>query len=140
MQLSDHFSLSELTVTNTGLPNDPSPEIREALRETAQFMEGVRDFLGHPIHVNSGYRSPAVNRAIGGSKTSAHMLGYAVDFTCPGYGSPLDVARALRDSGIKFDQLIREYGWVHISRDPRARQELWTKVSAEAHMEPGIIA
>lgn len=137
-QLSEHFSLEELTRTDTGLPNHPDDADLDRLRSTAHKLEVVRAFLGHPIQVNSGYRSPEVNQAVRGVSTSAHCLGYAVDFISPGFGTPTEVAFALANSGIKFDQLIREYGWVHISFDPRLRGECLTKTAANAPYEHGI--
>lgn len=118
-QLSKYFALSELTVSETaarrGLKNTPFGKQLENMKQTAQRMDAIREGLGKPIIVTSGYRSPEVNAAIGGSRTSAHCHGLAVDFTCPGYGSPLAVAKAILASGIEFDQLIHEYGaWVHI--------------------------
>ena len=123
-QLTPHFSLSEMTDSQTaarrGIHNVPalgSPE-RANLERTAQTMEEVRTILGDkPILISSGYRSPAVNSAVGGSKSSAHMSGLAVDFSCPGFGTPLQICRKLhphmRDLGI--DQLIHEYDtWVHL--------------------------
>jgi uncharacterized protein YcbK (DUF882 family) len=82
MQLTPHFSLAELTVTNTKLENRPSKEVIEVLRTTAFYMEKVREILGNvAITINSGYRSPDVNRAVGGTSNSSHTYGYAVDFT-----------------------------------------------------------
>ena len=89
-------------------------------------MERVRELLGNvAIKVNSAYRSPAVNKAVGGSKTSAHTLGYAVDFTAYGH-TPLTIANTLAKSDLKFDQLIYEGTWVHISFDPKMRREVLT--------------
>lgn len=139
-QLSQNFSLEEMTHTDTGLPNHPGDHELDHLRSTAFRMENVRTLLGHPITVNSGYRGPEVNMAVRGVSTSAHCLGYAVDFTCPGFGSPLEVADELAASEIKFDQLILEYGWVHLSFDPRGRRECLTKRSATAPYEHGINA
>lgn len=148
--LSEHFSLEELTTTKTGLPNVPSAAIIERLKHTAAGMEQVRALLGKPIVVNSGYRSPEVNAAVGGSHTSDHMNGDACDFVCPDYGSPLEVADEILSYGIKFDQLIREGGtlvngkitggWVHISFGPRMRQQPLTKRSKDAPYESGINA
>lgn len=117
--LSEYFSLSEMTVSETaarrGLKNAPVGKQLENLRDTAERLDTIRESLGHPVTVTSGYRSPEVNASVGGSKTSAHCHGLAVDFTCPRFGSPLAVARAILASGIEFDQLIHEFGtWVHI--------------------------
>ena len=90
-------------------------------------MELVRNVLnGQPIMISSGYRSPEVNAAVNGSKNSQHMQGKAVDFTCPNFGSPNTIIRAIKNSGIKFDQLILEFdSWVHISfSDPSRKQVL----------------
>lgn len=138
--LSEHFSLAELTKTNTGLANVPGPEVMGRLENLARNMELVRAFLGKPVDPSSGYRSLAVNMKVRGSKTSDHMNGDACDFTCPDFGTPLEVADALHSSGIKFDQLILEYGWVHISFGPRMRQMSMTKRSKDAPLEHGINA
>jgi len=132
MQLSDHFSLAELCVSanaaRLGLDNTPPPDIEARLRTVAAQLERVRALLGgNPIKVTSGYRSAAVNRAAGGAKASAHLEGWAVDFQCPGFGSPLQIAEKLAVSTLTFDQLIHEHGvWVHISFDPRRRMEQLT--------------
>ncbi len=106
-------------------------------------MEQVRTILGGaPIHVDSGYRSPLVNAAVGGVSTSAHCRGLACDFVVPEFGAPTDVALAILHSDIEFDQLILEYGWVHIGlAQPGcvARREVLTKRSPEAAYEPGIV-
>lgn len=121
IQLSPHFYLSELTVSDKavrmGLNNTPDPIAVANLFKMAALMEEVRKVLGNrPISTSSGYRSPAVNKAVGGSRTSDHLSGSACDFICPGYGSPLEICRALVKAGVKFGQLIEEFGgWVHIS-------------------------
>ena len=86
-------------------------------------MERVREILGKPIIVTSGYRCLELNTAIGSGQTSAHIKGYAVDFKCPGYGTPFQVAQKLCESGLidGCDQIIHEFGqWVHISFDPNS--------------------
>lgn len=125
--LTPHFSLEEMTATSHG-PNVPTPEIIANLTVTATGMERVREILGdQPIHVNSGYRSPAVNAAVGGVPTSAHLTGYACDFICPAFGAPLDICHLLDDSAFSFDQVIQEGTWVHISFAPTMRREVLTK-------------
>lgn len=127
MNLSSHFTLAEFTVSDTaarkGIDNTPPDSAMLALRRTAQGLEAVRVRLGMaPITVTSGYRSLALNRAIGSKDTSQHTKGEAADFICPRFGSPSEVAYALRDSGIEFDQLILEFGrWVHISFTDKPR-------------------
>ncbi|PZU12103.1 MAG: peptidase M15 [Sphingobium sp.] len=123
--LTPHFTLAEMTVTTTGLANTPNKQQLANLTATAQAMEAVRAVLSKPIRVTSGFRSAAVNRAVGGKPTSAHALGYAVDFVCPGFGDPMTICKALVAAGIKFDQLIMEKNsWVHISFDPRMRGQV----------------
>ncbi len=118
--LSEHFTLEEMILSQTaarrGIDNKPTPEIVKNLKETCALLEAVRIALGGvPILISSGYRSPALNKAVGGSKTSAHMEGFAADFTAPAFGTPLQVARAISAAGIAYDQLIHEFGvWVHI--------------------------
>lgn len=126
MQLTPHFSLAELTVTNTKLDNTLSKEVIEVLRTTAFYMEKVREILGNvAITINSGYRSPDVNRQVGGTSNSSHTYGYAVDFTAYGH-TPLTISNILSKSNLKFDQLIYEKTWVHISFDPRMRGNILT--------------
>lgn len=125
--LSDHFSLPEMTATqHRGIDNTAPPRIVETLRATAEHMEKVRALLGQPIHVNSAYRCPALNTAVGSKPTSAHMRGFAVDFICAGFGSPLKVCQAIAASDLAFDQLIEEGSWVHLSFDPRMRRQVLT--------------
>ncbi len=131
--LSPHFALEELVASQTasreGLDNTPTPEIVRALTVAARGMENVRDLLGgHPINVSSGYRSPAVNAAIHGATHSAHMEGWAVDFTCYEAGTPLEICRTIAAAqSLVFDQLIQEGTWVHISFAPTLRREVLTK-------------
>ena len=131
-QLSRYFTLAEMTVSETaarrGLSNKPTPEALESLKRLAVTLDRIRAALGHPVVITSGYRSPEVNASVGGSKTSAHCKGLAADFTCPGYGTPLEVAKAIAAMGLEFDQLIHEYGtWVHLGlADGRARKQLLT--------------
>jgi zinc D-Ala-D-Ala carboxypeptidase len=126
MQLTPHFSLAELTVTNTKIDNTPSKEVIEVLRTTAFYMEKVREILGNvAITINSGYRSPDVNRQVGGTSNSSHTYGYAVDFTAYGH-TPLTISNILSKSNLKFDQLIYEKTWVHISFDPCMRGNILT--------------
>lgn len=123
--LSPHFTLSEMTVTSTGLDNQPTPAHLANLKVAAAGMEKVRAALGKPILVNSAYRSAAVNRRVGGVPTSAHCQGYAVDFRVKGM-TPLEICRALVKAGVKFDQLIEEGAWTHVSFDPRMRGQVLT--------------
>lgn len=139
-QLSPHFSLEELTATShRELDNTPPPEVVDNLRHTAAHMEGIRaDLGGRAIHVNSGFRSPAVNAAVGGVADSAHLTGWAVDFICPDFGTPLEICRKLAgDFACAFDQLIQEGSWVHISFAPGFRREVLTKAPGGGY-RPGL--
>ena len=145
MWKSKYFTLEELTASDTAkakkIYNIPTGIALQRLHETAQLMDVVRILLGYPVIVSSGYRSPALNAAIRGSKTSAHSLGYAVDFICPEFGSPNAICKAIMASDIKYDQLIDEANkWVHISFDPKFRmQELTAKfVKGDAKYTQGI--
>ena len=131
-KLSQHFTLEELTVSQTaarrGINNVPKGAALKVLESTACRMEVVRALLGNrPIIVTSGYRGPELNAAIGGSKTSAHMTGHAVDFICPGFGTPYDIALHLAKALTGYDQIIQEFGnWVHIGFGPGQRKQLLT--------------
>jgi hypothetical protein len=125
--LTPNFTLEEFTLSQTaarkGLRNVPPPgQEHTNLIRLAKVMETVRALLDdNLVLISSGYRSPKVNAAVGGSKTSAHMSGLAVDFTAPSFGTPRDICKALephmRDLGI--DQLIHEYDtWVHLGLRP----------------------
>lgn len=127
MNLTDHFTLDELTASQTaarrGINNIPSAATVDNLTRTAQTLEHIRVLLGsRPVVVSSGYRSPALNAAVGGAKNSAHMLGLAADFTCPGFGSPLAICQKLAASDLGFDQLIQEGTWVHIGLSPEGQK------------------
>jgi uncharacterized protein YcbK (DUF882 family) len=140
--LSQHVTLEEMTLSQTaarlGIANDPPAEILERLRFTCAQMEAVRSLLAQPVTVSSGYRSAKLNLADGGTMKSAHIQGYAIDFICPAFGTPLEVARAVGASAVGFDQLIREYGWVHISFDPQRRRQLLTKTSRMSPYSEGL--
>lgn len=130
MDLTPHFTLAEMTASSAhpDIPNDPSAEIIAHLGATAALMERVRQVLGNqPITVSSGYRSPALNAAVGGVPNDAHEQGWGCDFECPAFGAPLTICRALAGSGLVWDQLIEEGTWVHLSADPRARGQVLTK-------------
>jgi hypothetical protein len=143
MQLTEHFSLEEMTASEWAQRHDvenlPPPAIAARLKSTAENMELIRALLGVAIHVNSGYRSPQVNQGVGGAPTSAHCDGYAVDFQCPQKAN-YEAAQEIAGSDLEFDQLILEYGWVHISFAPAMRRELLTKRSMQSPYEPGLHA
>jgi zinc D-Ala-D-Ala carboxypeptidase len=148
MKISEHFTLEELTFSEAaacfGLDNTPSAIVVTNLGLVAEVMERIRTLLGdRPIIVQSGYRSTQVNHAVGGVTNSAHGFGLACDFVCPEFGTPYEVALAIIKSDTRFDQLILEYGWVHIGLAQRSwlsRQEALTKRSPGAAYECGIRA
>ena len=137
--LSPHFSAEEMTRTHTGFPNMPSGDHLANLTATAQQLEKVRALLGGPLRITSGYRSQVVNKVVRGVISSAHCLGFAADFDPPPGMSDYEAARTIADSDLKFDQLILEYGWIHISFDPRLRREVLTKKSAAAPYQKGLV-
>lgn len=131
MQLTPHFRLIEFTRSATasarGIDNTPSAEHLRNLHMLARFLEEVRELLGHPIIITSGYRTPQLNKAVQGSATSSHCHGLAADFHCPGYGSDFDVCRRIAASRLKFDQLIFEQAnstWVHLGIGERKRRDV----------------
>ncbi len=130
MNLSPNFSLDELTASQTatrqGIDNTPSPAVRANLVRVANMLEQVRALVDAPIRVSSGYRSPALNQAIGGASNSAHVLGLAADITAAGI-SPKQLAIAIRDAGLDFDQVIWEGTWVHLGLSVgKARKQVLT--------------
>lgn len=131
-QLSPNFTLMEFIVSQTaerkGIDNSPPPQVIERLQFLCtNILEPARAALG-PLRISSGYRCLALNTAIGGSLTSAHMHGFAAD-VLPLKASKLVFARWVKANCL-FDQIILEYGtpsdpaWVHVSCDPRARGQV----------------
>ena len=119
MKLSPNFTLEELTQSETaerkGLDNTPTEEVKANLVRLARFLEEVRRVLGRPIMVNSAYRSPEVNKAIGSKPTSQHCIGCAADIKVPGL-TPDNIVKEILKTNLEYDQLIREFdSWVHIS-------------------------
>ena len=117
MNLTEHFTLEELTATShrqfDNTPNDL--ELANLLR-LAEFLEQVKTALeGKPIMINSGFRSKQVNDSVGSKDTSQHRIGCAADLRVPGM-TPDAVVRAVIAAGLSFDQIIREFdSWTHIS-------------------------
>jgi zinc D-Ala-D-Ala carboxypeptidase len=117
MNLSTHFTLEELTITDhRELENTPNETELANLKRLAEFLETVKTVLGgKPIMVNSAFRSKAVNDAVGSKDTSQHRIGCAADIRVPGI-TPDEVVKAIIASGIGYDQVIREFDrWTHIS-------------------------
>jgi hypothetical protein len=154
MNLTANFSLHELSKSETalrmGFDNTPDAEATENLRLLCEkVLQPVRDHYGKGVKVNSAYRSPESNAAVGGSKTSDHCKGMAADIEIPGVPNA-DLAQWIMDN-LEYTQLILEFytpgipdsGWVHVSYDPNnlKKQELTaTKVAGKTTYLPGLVA
>jgi hypothetical protein len=154
MQLSANFSLHELTKSETalrmGFDNTPRDAETESLRLLCEkVLQPVRDHYGKGVKVNSGFRSPESNAAVGGSKTSDHCKGQAADIEIPGVPNA-ELAQWIMDN-LEYTQLILEFytpgipdsGWVHVSYDPDnlKKQELTAmKVAGKTQYVPGLVA
>jgi len=154
MQLTANFSLHEMCKSETamrmGFDNTPGDTETENLRLLAEkVLQPVRDHYGKGVKVNSAYRSPESNAAVGGSKTSDHCKGMAADIEIPGVANA-DLAQWIMDN-LEYTQLILEFytpgipdsGWVHVSYDPNnlKKQELTaTKVAGKTTYLPGLVA
>lgn len=151
--LTKNFSLDEFLVSEKaaalGIRNAPTAEhLKRLTTVTAPGMQIIRDALGRSIVITSAYRNPTVNRAVGGTPTSAHPQGWAVDSRAAGL-SLLEYARfierLMKPGGVlhgKVDQLIYEIGrTVHVSFDPRARGQVRTQRGGPGSpMQTGIVA
>lgn len=119
------FDLTELTHSDTAIAkkidNTPTEEVKKNLENLVKYvLDPLREMYGKPIYVNSGYRSEALNKAVGGSKTSQHVLGMAADIdtrTREGNQELFDLIA----KNLSFDQLIdeKDYSWIHVSFDPK---------------------
>ena len=131
--LSEHFTLGELTKTKTGIENVPNEEQVNNLKRLCRWLERLRkrwnDLYGEgddPIIINSGFRSAAVNKAVGGVATSNHLTGCAVDIRCIGMEQALRYASILLDisdlNNEDFDELLIEQKahvvWIHFAVRP----------------------
>jgi len=154
MNLSANFTLKELTKSDTatrlGIDNTPDDAVIESLKLLCEnVLQPVRDHFGKSVTVNSGYRSPESNAAVGGSKTSDHCKGQAADIEIDGI-SNTDLAHWIMDN-CDYTQLILEFytqgqpnsGWVHVSFDPSnlKMQELTAvKVAGKTTYLAGLVA
>lgn len=130
MKLTNNFTLEELTKSETalrrGLDNTPTDDVVANLRILSEkVLQPVRDHFAKGVKVNSGYRAPEVNAAVGGSKTSDHCLGMAADIEIPGLPNA-ELAQWI-EANLEYTQVILEFytqgvpdsGWVHVSYDPK---------------------
>jgi len=135
MQISKHLSLAEVSRSETakrrGINNTPSGEHLENFKILAEnVFEKVREHFGVPIHISSGYRSKELNKAIGGSATSQHCSGEAIDIDMDGSAHGVTNAQVFNyiKDNLEFDQLIWEFGsdtnpdWVHVSYESTGKQ------------------
>ena len=125
MQLTEHFTLEELTITDhREFDNTPNASETANLTRLADFLEQVKEAVGgKPVMVNSAFRSAQVNAAVGSKETSQHRVGCAADIRVPGV-TPDQVVKAVIAAKLPFDQLIREFDrWTHISvpNDPKGK-------------------
>ena len=133
MKLSEHFELGELTKTKTGIENVPNEEQVNNLKRVCGWLEKLRkrwnDLYGDgddPIVINSGFRSPEVNKAVGGATLSNHLTCCAVDIRCIGIEQALRYAAILLDisdlNKKDFDELLIEQKvhviWIHFAVRP----------------------
>lgn len=144
VRLSSYYTLAVLTASDTaaaqGIDNTPPDAVVANLRVLARGLDRVRRLLGHPLVINSGYRCPALNVAVGGAPRSQHTEGHACDLECPAFGTPDEVARAIVASPIAFDTLILEFGrWVHLSFTPAPRRRVMTIRSTEEGYLDGLV-
>ena len=152
VSLSKNFTLQEYIKSQTalrqGIDNTPSDEHLESAKKLFEMVvQPVRDHFGVTV-INSGYRGPALNAAVGGAASSQHCKGEAVDIECPGTPN-YDVARWIEDN-LDFDQLILEFytpgipdsGWVHVSykSEGNRKQSLTAmKEDGKTVYKPGLI-
>lgn len=126
-----YFSIKEMTKSNTatakGIDNTPDQTVTNNLTKLIEaVLDPLREWYGKPIIVNSGYRCEALNKAIGGAKSSQHMLGEAADITVDSKEENEKLFNYIKDN-LEFDQLINEsdFSWVHVSyREGRLRKQV----------------
>lgn len=130
-----YFTLKELTrsttATEKGIDNTPTPEVEKNLTLLVEnVLDHLREIYGKPITVNSGYRCPELNKAVGGSKTSDHVKGFSADITASNKEDNAKLFEIIKNNFV-FDQLIWEKGnskypdWVHVSYNPdRLRNQI----------------
>jgi len=129
MKLGKYFTLEEMirsqVASRNGIDNSPNNQQLDAMKALVRnILDPLRESLGRPVIVNSGFRNEAVNRLVGGSKSSQHQFGEAADIVVPGL-TVTQVINKIRDLKLPFDQVIDEFGsWVHVSYGPRHRRQV----------------
>ena len=133
MQLSENLSLAEVmrseTAKRKGVSNMPTPEHIENFKKLAEnIFQPIRKHFGKPIHISSGYRSAALNKAIGWASSSQHCTGEAIDIDMDGTAiTNAEIFNYIKNN-LSFDQLIWEFGtdknpdWVHVSYESTGKQ------------------
>lgn len=126
-----YFTIKELckssTATKKGIDNSPNSEIINNLEQLVDnILDPLREKYGKPIHVNSGYRCPALNKAVNGSKTSHHLLGLAADITAGSVAKNKLLFNLIIEMDLPYDQLIDEkkFSWVHVSFSKKPRKQI----------------
>jgi hypothetical protein len=155
MKVSKYFTLEEFTKSQTavrkGIDNSPSPEHLQNIRMLARnVLDPIREYYARPVYLSSGYRSPALNRAVGGSSKSQHCNGEAADTEVAGIGNPALARWIIKN--LEFDQIILEFfnpaegpnsGWVHVSYTMHRpmRRNVITAVKRNGKTEylPGLV-
>lgn len=126
-----YFTIKELCKSTTaerlGIDNSPNSEIVNNLKQLVEYiLDPLRERYGKPIHINSGYRCPALNKAVNGSKTSHHMTGLAADITVGSAAKNKILFNLVQELDLPFDQLIDEknFSWVHVSFSEKPRKQI----------------
>jgi zinc D-Ala-D-Ala carboxypeptidase len=148
LRLTPHFTLAQLihskTATKKRIDNTPPIKIIRNLKQLAEGLEEVRELLGYPLAISSGYRCKVLNSAVGGSETSQHVQGLAADFICRQFGSPYRICKKIADSDLEFDQLIHEYGkskkeqWIHLGFGLKNRRQILTICASRNFRREGL--
>lgn len=156
MILTPNFTLAEFidspTAKARGIDNTPNVDEMRNIQKTAELMQQVRDVCGKkPVQISSGFRSHTLNRAVGGSASSAHRYGLAADFTIPAFGTPRAICEELIAAGLIWDQLILEFPtpedqggrWVHIGLPVlgKPRRQVLTAIKRKnvTHYQQGLV-
>jgi len=126
--MSAHFSVEELTFSSTAqrleIDNTPPPDVLANLQVLMAGLEEVRALLNCPLKIDSGYRSPTLNRYVNGAPDSDHIRGLAADFICE--IPPIECVKRIAASDIKFSQVINEGSWCHVAFAPSLQRQVLT--------------